>query len=93
MPKNKESKSSGFLEMVNDIISEIFAEKLDDKDGKKNEELEVELDGSVMSEVYESIEDYTDKTGKRFRMTKDQKDRELSREAAFEEFIQENTDG
>ena len=35
--------------------------------------------------LYESIEDYTSKTGKRFRMTKDQKSRELSREQAFNE--------
>ena len=35
--------------------------------------------------LYESIEDYTGKTGKRFRMTKDQKQRELSREQAFAE--------
>jgi len=95
MPKDKESKSSDFAEMVNDIISEIFAEKLEDKDGKKskkNEELEVVLDSSVLSEVYESIEDYTEKTGKRFRMTRNQKDRDLTRDQAFEEFIQENKD-
>ena len=35
--------------------------------------------------LYESIEDYTAKTGKRFRMTKEQKQRELSREQAFNE--------
>ena len=35
--------------------------------------------------LYESIEDYVAKTGKRFRMTKDQKHRELSREQAFNE--------
>ena len=35
--------------------------------------------------VYESIEDYTAQTGKRFRMTKDQKSRNLSREQAFTE--------
>lgn len=35
--------------------------------------------------VYESIEEYTAKTGKRFRVTKDQKDRQLTREQAFNE--------
>lgn len=35
--------------------------------------------------IYESIEDYTTKTGKRFRMTKQQKSRNLSREEAFTE--------
>ena len=32
-------------------------------------------------------ESYKEKTGKRFRMTKDQKTRGLSREQAFKEFI------
>ncbi len=35
--------------------------------------------------LYESIQDYTDQTGKRFRMTKEQKSRNLSREQAFSE--------
>ena len=35
--------------------------------------------------LYESIEDYTTQTGKRFRMTKNQKTRELTREDAFKE--------
>jgi hypothetical protein len=36
---------------------------------------------------YESIEQYTQVTGKRFRMTKDQKARNISREEAFQEFL------
>ena len=35
--------------------------------------------------LYEGITDYTEKTGKRFRMTKNQKARGLSREEAFSE--------
>lgn len=35
--------------------------------------------------MYMSIEDYTAKTSRRFRMTKDQKARNLTREQAFEE--------
>ena len=35
--------------------------------------------------LYESIEDYTTQTGKRFRMTKNQKERGLSRDEAFSE--------
>jgi hypothetical protein len=35
--------------------------------------------------LYECIADYTEKTGKRFRMTKNQKDRGLSRDEAFSE--------
>jgi hypothetical protein len=37
--------------------------------------------------LYESVKDYSSKTGKRFRMTKDQKSRGLSRDEAFEEFV------
>ena len=41
--------------------------------------------------LYESIKAYSADTGKRFRMTKEQKSRGLSRDAAFAEFInQEN---
>lgn len=35
---------------------------------------------------YESIDHYSRETGKRFRMTKDQKQRNLTRKQAFEEF-------
>jgi hypothetical protein len=37
--------------------------------------------------LWASIEAYKEATGKRFRMTKDQKSRGLSRETAFKEFI------
>jgi hypothetical protein len=36
-----------------------------------------------VSTIYESIEDYTATTGKRFRMTKEQKELGLTREEAF----------
>tara|TARA_R110002051_G_scaffold11808_3_gene42554 strand:+ start:84 stop:362 length:279 start_codon:yes stop_codon:yes gene_type:complete len=42
--------------------------------------------------LYESIEDFTAKTGKRFRMTKDQKQRNLTRDEAFSEFTQTEKD-
>ena len=45
------------------------------------EELFGELEESP---IYESIEDYEDKTGKRFRMKKDEKEEGLTREEAFE---------
>ena len=40
---------------------------------------------AAAEEVYESIEEYTSRTGKRFRMLKDQKTRGLTREEAFTE--------
>ena len=44
-------------------------------------------DSKPQSALYESIEHYTKMTGKRFRMTKDQKTRNVSREEAFQEFL------
>ena len=44
-------------------------------------------------EVFESIDDYKQRTGKRFRMTKDQKQRGLSRDEAFNETYGENNNG
>ena len=37
----------------------------------------------IIPALYESIEDYTAKTGKRFRMTKRQKELKMTREEAF----------
>mgnify|MGYP001583208314 CR=1 FL=1 len=41
--------------------------------------------GKPHKQVFESIEHYTEQTGKRFRKTKDQTDRGLTREQAFNE--------
>lgn len=40
---------------------------------------------------FESIEHYTKMTGKRFRMTKEQKTRNISREEAFQEFLRQGS--
>ena len=60
-----------FIKKLDDMISSIFSSSF------KTEE-----------KVYEgprSIQEYTQSTGKRFRITKDQKERGLSREEAFKE--------
>ena len=63
-------------------FEEVFKEKMDDHFESKKPEL-----------FYESIEDYTAKTGKRFRMNKEQKGRGLTREEAFNElFPQKDND-
>ena len=41
----------------------------------------------MVPRLYESIDQYTKVTGKRFRMTKEQKSRGLSRDEAFSEFV------
>ena len=48
---------------------------------------------AAAGEVYESVEDYKQRTGKRFRMTKDQKQRGLSRDEAFSELYGEKNNG
>jgi hypothetical protein len=46
------------------------------------------LQGSGSNWPFLSPEDYTKKTGKRFRMTKAQKEAGISREQAFQEFME-----
>jgi len=45
-------------------------------------------DEPVTQPLFESIEQYQATSGKRFRMTKDQISRGISREDAFQEFVQ-----
>ena len=40
--------------------------------------------------IYESVDDYKKKTGKRFRRTKDQMKRNLSIEESFLEFVEDS---
>ena len=60
---------------IEDIISDVFKEDPLDKAFRKSQK----------SVAYGSIEEYTKATGKRFRMRKEQKERGLSREQAFQE--------
>ena len=64
-----------FLKRLDDMISSIFSSAL----GKEEKKEEQTYEGP------RSIQEYTQSTGKRFRMTKDQKDRGVSREEAFKE--------
>lgn len=60
---------------VESIISDVFKEDPLDKAFRKSQK----------SVAFDSIEEYTKATGKRFRMRKEQKERGLSREQAFQE--------
>ena len=68
-------QDKGFFDVLSNIIDEAFAKVFTEK---------TEIHKSESSE-YSSIEEYTAKTGKRFRMSKDQKERGLNRDAAFTE--------
>ena len=73
---NKDS----FLKRLDDMISSIFSSSL-----KEEPTEEPKTDDTP-----QTIEEYTRLTGKRFRMTKNQKESGLSRQDAFQEFINTN---
>ena len=71
-----------FTKLIDKAFDSIFDKK------KWDTKLEPQVrDDAVSGYIYESIEDYKAKTGKRFRMTRDQKQREISRQEAFAEFL------
>jgi len=69
-------KDNDFMKILEDLLDEVF-----------NDSMEKHFDDKKPEVIYENIEDYTTKTGKRFRMNKDQKERGLSREEAFGELF------
>ena len=71
---------------MTDFIKQLdkMIEKALKKELSKNKEPETTI------QEFKDIEDYQRKTGKRFRMLKEQKERGLSREEAFEEMFRKN---
>jgi len=68
-------KDDGFFGVLSNIIDEAFSKVFTEK----KETI------SSPSAGYSSIKEYTEQTGKRFRMSKNQKERGLTREEAFAE--------
>ena len=68
-------KNDSLFKMIDEIVAEVFSSSLKDKNLEEKEE----YNGP------RTIQEYTESTGKRFRVTKDQKERGLSREEAFKE--------
>ena len=64
-----------FLDVLSDIIDEAFSKAF----------TESSEDAGRPQPEYASIEEYTGETGKRFRMSKEQKERGLTRQEAFAE--------
>jgi hypothetical protein len=95
MQKPYDKKSYEILaSMISDAFEASFGRKPNQERTNKNMMNEVATPvQTTTSPAYKSIEDYTAKTGKRFRMTKDQKTRNISREQAFEEFLNEMSKG
>tara|TARA_R110000744_G_scaffold355391_1_gene461929 strand:+ start:505 stop:738 length:234 start_codon:yes stop_codon:yes gene_type:complete len=69
-------KDNDLMKILEDLLDEVFPDTV-----------EKHFDGKKPEVIYENIEDYTTKTGKRFRMNKDQKERGLDREEAFGELF------
>ena len=70
-------------EQVNELLQRVI-------DSLVNESIKDHFEGNKPALVFESIEDYNRKTGKRFRITKDQKERGLNREDAFKELFKKD---
>ena len=68
-------KDDSFFGVLSNIIDEAFSKVF----------IEKKEDHSSPSSEYTSIKEYTEQTGKRFRMSKDQKERGLTRDEAFTE--------
>jgi len=70
------------LEMLMSLIDGAFSNHYSSKENEITPAPKEEITPKTPA-LYESIEDYTAKTGKRFRMTKDQKNLGMTREEAF----------
>ena len=71
----KDKKDEGFFSLLSNIIDDAFAQVFTEKKQVSN----------PSTPLYSNISEYTEQTGKRFRMSKDQKDRGLTRQQAFTE--------
>tara|TARA_R110002074_G_scaffold369102_1_gene543697 strand:- start:330 stop:590 length:261 start_codon:yes stop_codon:yes gene_type:complete len=78
----KKDDDGGFMSLLSDLIDEVFSDRANGKPKKTDTAPPVK---EHFPNLYESIEDFTAQTGKRFRMTKAQKSRNLTREQAFNE--------
>mgnify|MGYP003328981614 CR=1 FL=1 len=79
------NKTDQTFKILSDLIDEVFSNHYNKDKKMQVEPMKSPVVEQTTTQVYESIEDYTAQTGKRFRMTKDQKQRNLSRDEAFNE--------
>jgi len=76
---NEDEGQERFYKVLEEVIDAAFKKSWMSVGGDKKGKTE------TPPVIYENIEDYKTKTGKRFRMKRDQKMRGLSREEAFKE--------
>jgi hypothetical protein len=80
---------SGFMNLLSDLIDEVFSDRVNGKPKKTDPAPDVKEQPKNPA-IYESIEDYTAQTGKRFRMTKEQKNLGMTRDEAFNQTFGDN---
>lgn len=81
MTKDNSNDTPDFMKMLESIINDAFSGSFQKRD-------KVAIPATQVNEehtTYKSIEEFTSETGKRFRMTKEQKILGLTREEAFNE--------
>lgn len=79
---NEEENQERFYKVLEDVIDQAFRQSWVNVENKKKDK------NNTPRQIYESIQDYKTKTGKRFRMTRDQVSRGLTRDEAFKEIWQ-----
>ena len=77
-----DAMSSEISEAVMDTLEEAMS--IEETEPNRHERITAAIDAQ---NTQNALNEYKQKTGKRFRMTKEQKQRGLSREEAFEEFL------
>ena len=83
---NKNGKKTTAFEYLSNMIDEVFSDHYMKETPTVQQEVQETLQATPQPIVhYESIEHFTELTGKRYRMLKEQKERGLTREAAFNE--------
>ena len=83
---NKSGNEAAAFEFLSKMIDEVFsAHYTKETDTMQQELQETPQEDSPSTVEYESIEQFKELTGKRYRMLKEQKERGLTREGAFNE--------
>jgi len=77
-------EQSRFYKILEDVIDRAFKQSWVKVGGKDKNSI------NFPDMMYESIQEYKEKTGKRFRMKRDQKERGLTREEAFKEIYEKS---
>ena len=91
MTINNSNKTPDFMEALESLINEAFSGSFQKRmvcsNGMALSEDKAAIPATQVKEehTYKSIEEFTSETGKRFRMTKEQKILGLTREEAFNE--------